>query len=166
MEYLNIEQAAKKLDLPAQTIATLCKVGCFGRKLGNTWCITNREISHYSKGHRSPPSDLEPLYDSQQVIAILGISRAKFYRLVAEGQIVGEQFGRRGGQPNLIFTLTQVAEAHVTVQDLPKNGYKELAIDKYIQERDGRFYVTDQAGTEHDYKSRTIARSRARMIHS
>lgn len=165
MKYLNIKQAADELKLSAQTVATLCAVGCFGRKLGNTWLITNTEIKNYQRGNRSPPADLPPLYDSQQVITMLGISRARFYRLVAEGQIIGEHFGRRGGQPNLIFTVKQVAETHVMLQDLPRNGHKELPIDKYIKEIDGRFHVEDQNGYVRNYKSRTIARRFARQIY-
>lgn len=161
MEYLDINQTAAELKIQPQTVAALCKGGFFGRKVGNTWCITDKEIEYHLAGHRFPPEDLPPVYDSQQVMAILGISRTQFYRLIRCGQIVGERFGHRGGQHNWLFTEAQLAGARTAVQDIAKNGYMIVPADKYITERDGRFHIN---GTEQHYKSRTIARTRARKV--
>lgn len=169
MKYLNINQASKEIALNSASVAVLCQAGVFGRKLGNTWCITDKEINRYKAGHRAPLANLPPLYDSQQVIAMLGISRTAFYRLVAKGKIVGTEFGNRGGQPNLIFTEAQVAAALRVVSNMPKNGYRTVDADQYISEHNGRFYVAgtqDKDGNELSYKSRTIARERARAMES
>ena len=161
MEYLDISQAAIELKLLPQTVAALCRAGFFGRKVGNTWCITDIEIECYKDGHRVPPEDLPPVYDSQQAIAMLGISRAAFYRLIRNGQIAGEHFGHRGGQHNWLFTEEQLSAAGGAVRGKAKNGYQTVPADKYIIERDGRFHIK---GTDKHYKSRTIARTRARRF--
>lgn len=164
MEYFTIKQAASKLNIQPHTVTALCKAGFLGRKVGNTWCIIEKEIEHHLAGRRYPPKDLPPVYDSQQAIDVLGISRSKFYRLIRSGQIVGHSFGHRGGYNNWLFTEEQLDAALATVQDMAKNGYNTVPADKYIEERNNRFYVTNKAGQTRGYKSRTIAREMARKI--
>ena len=160
--YNNAEQAAEKMDIRKDIILALCQSGLFGRKVSNTWLITDRELADYQDGIRTDPADLVPLYDADAVIKELNISRARFYRLIEKGEIESLRFGNRGGHPNIIFTKDQLLAAKKAIAGAEGTVTREVAIDKHIRHRsDGRFAVI---GTGKHYKSRTIARARARQM--
>ena len=167
MKFYNLEQAAEKLSMRQEGALALCQSGWFGQKVANTWLITGQEIKAYFAGKVIERGKLPKLYDADHVIKDLRISRSRFYRLVAQNKIKGLRFGNRGGNPNLVFTAEQLVAAKEAVAGIDGSGQRYVDADQHIEERDGRFYVLgtlteDPDGVERNYKSRTIARAKAR----
>lgn len=177
MDFFNIEQAASRLGMRQEGVLALCQSGWFGRKLANTWLITKIEINHYTAGRRADANELPALYDADAMIKDLKISRSRFYRLVAQEKILGLRFGKRGGHPNMVFTQEQLTDARQAVAGIDGMGKRDVPEDQYIEERDdGRFYVLgtindnrwvqeDKGFEERNYKSRMVARAKAREAH-